>query len=177
MRTSTPMRRDEDGPPSWVDMRVPGKLRAGIFCVAAFLMPALASCEDSKAVMLGITAYNYTDRYIDNFSVGGQSGSNVFLSTTTSGGGKTTCCISYHPHRPLPIQMKVEWTWGRVEDSAGKVIKPSEHAEAMAELRGPVPREPRDLEVHFMPDRTVQLRITARPSEPLLNIDRKSQTR
>lgn len=155
--------------------RMARRLLASNACVFALLLPALASCEDSKPVMLGITAYNYTDRYIDNFSVGGQGGSNVFLSTTTSGGGKTACCISYNPRRPLPIQMKVEWTWGRLEDSTGKVIKPDEHAEAMAELRGPIPPEPRDLEVHFMPDRTVQLRITARPSEPMLIIDRQSQ--
>lgn len=174
MRTSVPIRRGGHSLLSWVGMWVSGQLRAGIFCVAALPMPTLASCEDSKPVMLGITAYNYTDRYIDSFSVGGQGGSNVFLSTATSGGGKTACCIGYNPRRPHPIQMKVEWTWGRVEDSTGKVIKPDEHAEATAELRGPVPPEPRDLEVHFMPDRTVQLRITARPSEPMLIIDRKS---
>jgi len=147
---------------------------AGVACVFA-LLPILASCEDSKPVMLGITGYNYTDRYIDRFSVGGQAGGNVFLSTATSGGGNTSCCIGYNPRRPLPIWMKVEWTWGRVEDSAGNVIKPDEHAEATVELRGPVPLDPQDLEVHFMPDRTVQLRITAKRSEPLLIIDRRGQ--
>ena len=147
---------------------------ASVACVFA-LLPALASCEDSKPVMLGITSYNYTDRYIDSFSVGGQGGGNVFLSTATAGGGKTACCIGYTPRRQLPIEMKVEWTWGRVEDSVGKVIKPDEHAETTAELRGPVPENPRFLEVHFMPDRTVQLRITAESSNPMLIIDRSGQ--
>lgn len=169
------MRRGEDGSLSWVGTWVTGKLRVGIFYVAAFLMPALASCDDSKPVMLGITGYNYTDRYIDRFSVGGQGGGNVFVSTATSGGGNTSCCIGYSPRRPLPIRMKVEWTWGRVEDSAGNIIKPDEHVETTAELHGPVPLDPRDLEVHFMPDRTVQLRITARPSKPVLIIERESQ--
>lgn len=147
-------------------------LLASIVCVFA-LLPTLASCEDSKPVMLGITGYNYTDRYIDTFSVGGQGGSDVELSTATAGGSKTACCIGYNPRRQLPIQMKVEWTWGRVEDSTGKVVKPKEHVEVMAELRGPVPPDPQDLEVHFMPDRTVQLRITSRPSSPMLIVDRK----
>lgn len=149
-------------------------LLASIACVFA-LLPTLASCEDSKPMMLGITGYNYTDRYIDIFSVGGQGGSDVDLSTATAGGSKTTCCIGYNPRRPLPIQMKVEWKWGRVEDASGKVIKVMEHAEATAELRGPVPENPRFLEVHFMPDRTVQLRITAESSKPMLIIDRSRQ--
>jgi hypothetical protein len=147
---------------------------AGVTCVFA-LLPTLASCEDNKPVMLGITSYNYTDRYIDSFFVGGQGGGDVELSTDISGGGKTSCCIGYNPRRPLPVQMKVEWNWGRVEDASGKVIKVMEHAETTSELRGPVPENPRFLEVHFMPDRTVQLRITAESSNPMLIIDRSGQ--
>jgi hypothetical protein len=148
------------------------RIHISIFFVATLLLPTLASCEDKKPVLLGITGYNYTDRYIDSFSGGGQGGGNVFLSTAMSGGGKTSCCIGYNPRRSLPIQMKVEWTWGRVEDSAGNVVNPDEHAEATADLRGPVPTDPQNLEVHFMPDRTVELRITERPSQPLLVIAR-----
>ena len=141
-------------------------------CTLLALLPTVGGCQDSKPKMLGIEGYNYTDRYIHTFDVGGQGGGNVYQSTATSGGGGTYCCIGYNPRRKLPIQMKVKWTFGYEEDAQGNIVVPNETHEAVAELRGPVPADPRFLEVHFMPDLTVQLRITDDRSPPLLVIDR-----
>lgn len=148
-------------------------LRKALLAAILLALPLLGGCADKKTRLLGIVGYNYTDRYIDSFEVGGQGGGNVFLSDRESGGGSTSCCIGYNPNTPLPVKMKVRWTWGAVEDEQHKVIKPQETVETTAELRGPVPDEPHVLEVHFMPDRTVQLRITYDQSPPMLLIDRK----
>jgi hypothetical protein len=128
--------------------------------LAAF---ALVGCSKNEPVMLGILGYNHTDRYIDTFSVGGQGGSNVF---PMEGGGSVVCCIGYRPSRPLPIEMEVEWTFGYRRNEQGEIVVPSETHQKKAILTGPVPDDPHNLEVHFMPDGTVQLRITSMRSPP-----------
>lgn len=149
-----------------------------ILLVLFLVIPALAGCRENDTVMLGIVGYNYTDRYIDRFSVGGAGGSNVYLSDGESGGAVgTTCCVGYDPGRSLPITLSVEWMFGYQRGPNGKIVVPDEYHEAMAVLDGPVPADPAYLEVHFMPDDTVQLRITAVHSPPLLDIDRSSAPR
>ncbi|MGY0620075.1 DUF3304 domain-containing protein [Lysobacter sp. A378] len=148
------------------------------FVTLLLVVPMLGGCrEKNETVMLGIVGYNYTDRYIDRFSVGGAGGSNVFLSDHDSGGGKTACCIGYNPDRPLPITMDVEWMFGYQRGPSGQVTVPDEYHETTAVLDGPVPEDPYNLEVHFMPDGTVQLLITAEHSKPLLQIDRSGASR
>jgi len=68
--------------------------------------------------------------------------------------------------------MKVRWTFGYKRDAQGNIVLPDETHETIAELRGPVPTDPQQLEVHFMPDGTVQLRITREYSLPLVVVDR-----
>jgi hypothetical protein len=128
--------------------------------LAAF---ALVGCSKNEPVMLGILGYNHTDRYIDSFSVGGQGGGNAF---PMSGGARIACCIGYRPSRPLPIEMEVEWTFGYRRNEQGEIVVPSETHQKKAILNGPVPDDPHNLEVHFMPDGTVQLRITSMRSPP-----------
>lgn len=142
-----------------------------LMLLSLLLMPVLASCQQDK-VMLGIVGYNYTDRYIDRFSVDGAGGGNIHKSTLTSGGGGTTCCAVYNPAYKLPITMSVEWMFGYQRGPDGKIVVPDEHHKATAVLNGPVPEDPAYLEVHFMPDGTVQLKITAVNSPPLIRINR-----
>ncbi|AKI99144.1 Hypothetical protein AA314_00771 [Archangium gephyra] len=40
-----------------------------------------------EPISLEINGFNYTDLYIDNFSVNGNSGGNLYVSSPTSGGG------------------------------------------------------------------------------------------
>jgi hypothetical protein len=146
-----------------------------LLTAALLVLPLLGGCADNKTRLLGIVGYNYTDRYIDSFEVGGQGGGNVLLSDGDSGGGSTSCCIGFNPRTPLPLKMKVRWTFGYKRDAQGNIIVPNETREATAELRGPVPDDPHVLEVHFMPDGTVQLRITYDQSPPMLVIDRSKK--
>ena len=67
--------------------------------------PALRGTSEA----LLIQGYNYTDDYIDSFTVNGQGGGNLFVSGPLSGGGKSVCCVSYTPGSSLPIKLKVRW--------------------------------------------------------------------
>lgn len=70
-----------------------------------------ASSTDSGPVSLALVGYNYTDRYIDTFSVDGQGGSNLFVSSPTSGGGGSVCCATYWPGLK-DYKVKVRWQSG-----------------------------------------------------------------
>lgn len=141
------------------------------------LVPMLGGCREKDSVMLGILGYNYTDRYIDRFSVDGAGGTNVFLSNDDGGGGSVSCCIGYDADYPLPVAMEVKWMFGYQLGPDGEIVVPDEHHKATAVLDGPVPADPAYLEVHFMPDGSVQLRITATRSPPILSIDRSNASR
>lgn len=158
------------------------KIRARAFWVGVFhvslalaLLPVLSGCEKNKTKMLGIVGYNYTAHYITSFDVGGQGGGDVDLSDDRDGGGKTSCCMGYSPDTSLPVKMKVTWTFGYERDAGGKIVFPDETHEAIAELNGPVPEDPQQLEVHFMPDGTVKLRITREYSPPLVIVKRSEE--
>jgi len=131
---------------------------------------ALTACQDAakqEPKMLDITGYNYTDRYIDRFSVNGQGGGNVLLSDDADGGGKTTCCIVWRPGTALPVTMVVEWTFGeRWNHAKGLKLRDAETHRAEIELTGPVPEHPTVFVVHFYPNNTVQVEVAADYPEP-----------
>lgn len=140
--------------------------------MAALAALALSACQKShqeEPQMLAITGYNYTDRYIDGFSVNGQGGSNVLLSDDSDGGGKTTCCIVWRPGTALPMTMFVEWTYG-IEGNlqTGEVYREPETLRAEVELTGPVPEHPTVFVVHFYPNNTVQLEVAEDYPKPRL---------
>ncbi len=137
--------------------------------VAALALTACQKSPQEEPKMLGITGYNYTDRYIDGFSVNGQGGSNVLLSDDSDGGGKTTCCIVWRPGTALPVAMFVEWTYG-IEGNlqTGEVYREPETHRVEAELKGPVPQNPTIFVVHFYPNNTVQLEVAEDYPKPRL---------
>ena len=128
---------------------------------------ALTSCQDAtkqEPKMLGITGYNYTDRYIDTFSVNGQGGTNMGAHTNGSG---EACCIVWRPGTALPVTMVVEWTYGYEKDfDTGQLTRDAETHRAEVELTGPVPQNPTVFAVHFYPDNTVQVEVAADYPEP-----------
>jgi hypothetical protein len=67
---------------------------------------------DVDARSLLIQGYNYTDDYIDSFTVDGQGGGNLYVSGPTSGGGGSVCCASFARGTSMPIRLKVRWTGG-----------------------------------------------------------------
>ena len=143
------------------------KMLTGTF--AALALTACQKATEVEPKMLAITGYNYTDRYIDGFSVNGQGGSNVLLSDDADGGGKTTCCIVWRPGTALPVTIVVEWTYGYEKDfDTGQLLREAETHRAEVELTGPVPEHPTVFVVHFYPNNTVQLEVAEDYPKPRL---------
>jgi Protein of unknown function (DUF3304) len=126
------------------------------------LMMALLTACKAEPKMLGITGYNYTNRYIDGFSVDGQGGGNVLISEDDAGGGGTVCCIGFSPDQKLPVKVHVEWRYGYEKDfTTGKLLRPEETHQVDVDLTGPIPLKPSIFVVHFYPDNTVQVEVAA----------------
>ena len=60
------------------------------------------------AATLALVGYNYTDRYIDSFSVDGKGGGNINVSSENGGGGGIVCCVLYQPSSE-PKTVTVRW--------------------------------------------------------------------
>lgn len=167
--------------------------------VLALTVPSLAGCtphepadnasgvapKGNEPVMLAISGFNYTDRAIDSFSVDGQGGGNVFVSTPESGGGGRTCCVRYRPGSKV---RKVLITWqsggcyyhakSTVSDEVFDNLHSFSHKREVA-VDAVVPANPKVLEVHFYPDGSIQAAITTGASLPRLRLDasREDKTR
>ena len=126
----------------------------------------LAACHGESKLMLGITGYNYTNRYIDRFSVNGQGGTNLRAQTNGSG---EACCIVLRADQELPVKVYVEWTYGIEGDlQTGQVFRQPETRHAEVDLTGPIPKDPTIFAVHFYPDNTVQVEVAADYPKPRL---------
>lgn len=160
----------------------------------ALITPFLVACTDeygqqkspvagrSERIMLGIIGFNYTNHYIAQFYVNGTGGGNVWVSSPTGSGGGTTCCAGYRPGTPLPIKIHVRWTAGGCtyitrEESDDPYVKPKDaenilyfYKEAEVMVNGPIPADPRNMEIHFYPDGHVEAAITAEYSENRLKL-------
>jgi len=108
---------------------------------------------DGKPKMLAINGFNYTDLYIDDFSVGSSGGGNLFVSSPTSGGGSTSCCVVLYPGASLPRPVTIEWM--RSLDG-----KRQRWCKKTVQLTGPIPENPTAFGVHFMPDGEIQVEVT-----------------
>ena len=136
---------------------------------------ALTGCDfwRPEPVLLSISGYNYTGRYIHTFSVNGQWGGNLY-EDNGGGGGGNVCCLSFRPDSKLPFDVEVVWTFGREEDEKGNITRPQEHRKATATVTGPLPKnKPSNFEVHFMPDGSLQAYVTHFPSDSLVLSDGK----
>ena len=126
--------------------------------------------------MLEIVGYNYTDRVVAEFSVNGQWGANVELSTPTSGGGSPMCCVVMKTRTKTPFWVDVEYQM----DALGsyltrKEIEPAgPYLKARVEVDGPIPPDPEYLEIHFYPDH-IEAVISGQhgPSPPRLILNRR----
>jgi Protein of unknown function (DUF3304) len=127
-----------------------------------------------EARSLLIQGYNYTDDYIDSFTVDGQGGGNLYVSGPSSGGGGSVCCASFIRGTPMPVKLKVRWSasycmvyetnvFGRTSSYRKGLWK-----EAEALLVDLSQGKPRALEVHIFPDGHVEAAITPGYSRPRL---------
>ena len=125
-----------------------------------------------------IQGYNYTNDYINSFTVDGQGGGNLYVSGPTSGGGGSVCCASYPRGTPLPIKLKIRWVgsycmeyetsqFGRTSSYPLGIWREAE-ALAVDLSEG----KPRALEVHIFPDGHAEAAITRGYSPPRLQLDR-----
>ena len=130
---------------------------------------------DARSLL--IQGYNYTDDYIDSFTVDGQGGGNLYVSGPSSGGGGSVCCASFIRGTPMPVKLKVRWVGGYCmwQEPNPYPIGQRFYAkrvslwrEASALLVDLSQGKPRALEVHIFPDGHVEAAITPGYSRPRL---------
>jgi hypothetical protein len=155
--------------------------RVGLSCLLLVLGACQAQSATNKPPAMGQTVwlpmmgYNYTGHYIDNYSVNGAWGGNVFISSATSGGGGGTCCVRWVVGQSLPVKVHVRW-----ESSACVYTKNVEgqeferakqfYSEKDVWLKGPASADPQYFETHFYPDGHVEVAITSDISPPRLKL-------
>lgn len=132
----------------------------GLLALAACNEPSSRTSGVNRPAALEINGFNYTDLPIDHFSVNGQGGGNINVSTLTSGGGGNVCCVSFSPGSTLPLRIKVEWTRDRERWCEQEVL-----------IYDPIPASPMHLGVHFFPDGHIEAEITENFPELKLQLD------
>ncbi|WP_211841843.1 DUF3304 domain-containing protein [Massilia eburnea] len=158
--------------------------------MALLLFHALCACNANSSTTsskpakkdrydLSINGYNYTSRYIDQFSVNGAGGGNIQASGPTSGGGGSVCCATYYADVP-GLKYKVRWQSDAcryvsfVSDSGENVW--SHHLFYKEREVTPVVRavgKPAFMEVHIYPDDHVETFITNTLSAPRLKLNKE----
>jgi hypothetical protein len=133
----------------------------------------VAQNEAKTHYMLGIIGYNYTNRTIDGFSIDGQGGGDVRVSSPESGGGGTVCCILFSKKPKWPIQVLVRWQSGgcRVYDKkrpSGRNYYSYKEIKVNVE-KGPS-AYPSEIGVHFYLDGSVRVRLSDGSEDPLLKL-------
>ncbi|NLP62559.1 DUF3304 domain-containing protein [Paraburkholderia sacchari] len=148
-------------------------LALSIFLLALLLLPGCTK----DPYMLGLVGYNYTDRAIADFSVNGQWGANLVLSTPTSGGGSTMCCVVMSRDTKTPFWVTVEYQMDALESyPPRRVIEAAgPYRKTKVQVIGPVPSDPSYLEIHFYPDGHIEAALSGRdgPSPPRLKLKRR----
>lgn len=125
-------------------------------------------------IQLPIVGYNYTDRYLAYFKVDSIGGGNVFVSSPTSGGGGSTCCAVYIKGTRA-WKAQVEWQSGacRYNEHVQASGRPTfdlhrYFKKVTVDVDPRIPADPKQLEVHFYPDGSVQIALTEERSAPRL---------
>ena len=119
--------------------------------------------DEIESVPLEIDGYNYTDLYIENFSVDGVGGANIVVSSMEGAGGGGTCCLRWFPGVRLPVAVKVVWTRDRKRSCEKEVM-----------IMGPVPAHPEHIVVHFFQDGRIEVELTEGFPKAKLRLDRFS---
>ena len=171
------------------------------------LLPTLAACEDNfkpnnanensptsaavsnpipplgTRVSLTITGYNYTDRYIDQFTVNGNGGGNLFVSGPTSGGGGSECCKDYITgvdNWILPVRWQVggcTYNTSKQKDGSERYDLYHYFKEVEVKVDPKIAARPAYLEVHFYPDEHVELAVTEHSSPPRLKLSKDREVK
>jgi hypothetical protein len=135
-------------------------------------------------VGLTLTGYNYTDKYIDEFSVNSLSGGNLYVSDSVNGGGGSTCCVGYITgveDWKIPIRFHVgSCTYDTQPDSTGKMFSRTHNFYKTVEVQVDknIPPRPSYFEVHIYPDNHVEAVVTEKSSSArlILSKDREDKS-
>lgn len=143
--------------------------------------PVATAKEPGGRTALGILGYNYTDRYIDSFSVDGQGGGNIQVTSPTSGGSGIVCCTLYRQGSLLKT-VRVRWQAGacyfsehsslskRMFDTLYPIFK-----EQDAPIEVLASSDAKYLEVHFYPDGSIKAAVTIGISSPRLSLSKQRE--
>jgi hypothetical protein len=139
-----------------------------------------------QKVNLTLTGYNYTNRSIPSFSVGGEfgvSGGDIGVSTPTSGGGGSACCVT-HYLGAKPKTKTIRWqvdacTYDERTYSNGEKMSSTYRffKEFEVQIDPHIPDAPRYFEVHFYPDGHVEAAFTEQASKPRLQLPASREDR
>ncbi len=111
--------------------------------------------DEASPRMATIYGYNYTDLYIDHFSVNGQGGGNLEVGDADAGGGGRVCCVTVRPNQKFLNPVTIRWTRDR-----------KQWCELEVTLTEAAPANPEYFEVHFYQDGHVEAAVTEKMSEP-----------
>lgn len=125
-----------------------------------------------------VLGYNYTDQDINSFDVMGAGGAMLGVSSETSGGGGAVCCVIWRDGTPLPAKVKVKWAFDACEYLSEPDPLYGNRIESMKTYfkeeeviwAGPVPENPTLFEVHFYPQKHVEVSIASGISNPRLRL-------
>lgn len=125
--------------------------------------------------MLGIIGYNYTDRYIDNFTIDGQGGGYIRLSSPTSGGSSTVCCVLLSKKPTWPMRVRVRWSVGGCREYEkyrryGHIH--NFYKETEVEVDHELKVLPSDIAAHFFADGSVKVRLSDGWEPPLVKLSK-----
>lgn len=143
--------------------------------VLASLAVAIIGCSQAKPIGLAILGYNYTNRFVVDYTVTDEKGDaawggDVLLSTPTSGGGRSTCCVMLDPDNRRPVRLRIDWTFDRIDDANGRTIAPAVKKSAWVTVNPPYPEDAHNFEVHFYPDGHVEAMVTRWASPPRITL-------
>lgn len=161
------------------------------FCVIILAVQPLTACNAHEGtpattqatqpvgtpVSLTLTGYNYTNRYIDQFSVNGNGGGNLFVSGPNGGGGGSVCCVDYIigvDKWKLTVRWQADactYNNSKYEDGRRRYRIHSVFKEVEIPIDPKIPNRPRYLEVHFYPDGHVEAALTENSSPPRLQLE------
>jgi hypothetical protein len=138
----------------------------------------IAENEAGTHYMFSILGYNYTDEHISAFSIDGQGGGSIRVSTPDSGGSGIVCCILFSKKPKWPIHVLVRWQSGgcKVYARNGKYShRQFYYKEKMVNVEPGTSAHPSDIAVHFYKDGSVRVRLVDELEPPLLALPKNRE--
>jgi hypothetical protein len=122
---------------------------------------------------LTIKGYNYTDRYINDFSINFHGGGDINVSGPDTGGGGSVCCMPFlvaDPTKNVVVRWQANACYFKTKSTISDEVFDDLYS-YFKEERVPVivnpGRSPKYFEVHIFPTGVAKVLLTETPSAPL----------